>query len=94
MAIHTLVSDTILEPHKTVIRSAGKLLEMVSSDMTLRSEHTTDMYVDDAVLSTGMGTHRKEHPSLEDMQENGTTEGSGTVSFAAKKHATEPPALV
>ena len=54
MAIHTLVS---LEPYKTVMRTAGKSLEMVSPDMTLRSERTVDMYVDDTVLFTGMGTH-------------------------------------
>ena len=84
MVIHTLVSDTILEPYKTVIRSADKPLEMVSPDMTLRSERTADMYADDAVLFTGMGTHREEHPSLEDMQENSTPEANDTVSFAAE----------
>ena len=62
MAIHTLVSDTILEPYKTVIRSVGKPLDMVSPDMTLHSERTVDMYVDDAVLFTGMGTHREKRP--------------------------------
>ena len=84
MVIHTLVSDTILEPYKTAMRSAGKPLEMVSPDMTLCSERTVDMYVDDAVLFTGIGTHCEEHPSLEDMQESGTPEANDTVSFAAE----------
>ena len=84
MAIHTLVSDTILKPYKTVMRTVQKPLEMVSPDMTLRSERSVDMYVDDAVLFTGMGTHQEEHPSLEDMHENSDSEANDTVSFAAK----------
>ena len=84
MAIHTLVSDTILEPYNTVMRSAGKPLEMVSPDMTLRSECTVDMYVDYAVLFTGTGTHREEHPSLEDMHVNDTIEASDAVSLASE----------
>ena len=84
MAIHTLVSDTILEPYKTVIRSTGKPLEMVSPDMTLCSDRTVDMYVDDAVLFTGMGTQCEEHPSLEDANGNDTLEASDTVTFASE----------
>ena len=42
------------------------------------------MYVDDAVLFTGMGTHQEEHPSPEDMHENSEPEANDTVSFAAE----------
>ena len=84
MAIHTLVSDTILEPYKTVMCTAGKPLEMVSPDMTLRSERTVDIYVDDAVLFTGMGTHQEEHPSLKDMHETSEPEANDTVFFGAE----------
>ena len=84
MVIHTLVSGTILEPYKIVMRTAGKPLEMVSPDMTLRSERTVDMYVDDAVMFTGMGTHCEEHPSLEDMHKNGEPEANDAISFAAE----------
>ena len=84
MAIHTLVSDTILEPYKTVMRSVGKPLKMVSPDMALSSERAVDMYVDDAVLFTGMGTHCEEHPSLEDVHEDSAMEASDTVAFASE----------
>ena len=71
MAIHTLVLDTILEPYKTVMRDSGKPLEM-------------DSPVDNVVLFTGMGTHHKEHPSLEDMRENGGLKANDTVCFATE----------
>ena len=52
------------------------------------------MYIDDAVLFTGMRTHQEEHPSLEDMHESSKSEANDTVSFAVKKHATESSTLV
>ena len=52
--------------------------------MTLCSERSVDMYVDDAVLFTGMETHQEEHPFLEDMHENSKPEANDAVSFAAE----------
>ena len=70
MDVHTMVSDTMLAPMNALAEKDASYFVMTSADGSKTAHRTVDMYVDDATMYVGYGSHEESFPCISDATDD------------------------
>ena len=89
MAMHTMVSDTIIAPMKALADKGANHFVMTSADGSKTAHRTVDMYVDDATMYVGCGIHKELFPCISDATYNDNMQQHSAQLHESSLKATE-----
>ena len=70
VAMHTMVSDTMLAPMKTLANKDANHFVITFADDSKTAHRTVDMYVDDATMCVGCSDHEDLFPCISDADDD------------------------